>query len=104
MRAKKTDGSSPSALAFLRTRPWNVVVDRGYAYALTETSPKALGEMGSVFRVPLRIEAGSQAAFPEPLVYDRIGLNSVAASNGFVVFADYNEAESDGVVTSVAVQ
>jgi hypothetical protein len=104
MRAKKTDGSSPSAHAFLRKRPWNVVVDRGYAYALTETSPQAFGELGSVFRVPLRAEAGTQAAVPEALVVDRIGLNSVAASNGFVVFSDYNESESDGTVTSVVVQ
>jgi hypothetical protein len=104
MRAKKTDGSAPSALAFLRKRPWNVVVDRGYAYALTETSPQAFGELGSVFRVPLRAEIGSQAAIPEALVVDRIGLNSVAASNGFVAFADYNESELDGTVTSVVVQ
>ncbi|HEY8079434.1 MAG TPA: hypothetical protein VIF62_35125 [Labilithrix sp.] len=100
MRAKKADGSSPSALAFLRKRPWNVVVDRGYAYALTETSPQAFGELGSVFRVPLRAEVGTQAAIPEAVVVDRIGLNSVAASAGFVVFADYNESESDGTITA----
>lgn len=101
MRAKKSDGSSPSALAFLHKRPWNVVVDRGYAYALTETSPQAFGELGSVFRVPLRAELGTQAATPEAVVVDRVGLNSVAASGGFVVFADYNESESDGTITSV---
>ena len=41
-----------------------------------------------------------------PLLVDRayvgnaIGLNSVAASAGFVVFADYNESESDGTITA----
>jgi hypothetical protein len=99
MRAQKTDGSSPSALAFLRKRPWNVVVDRGYAYVLTETSPQALGELGNVFRVPLRAEG--DAAIPEALVTDQVGLNSVAASGGWVAFAGYNEAENDGTVIAI---
>lgn len=98
MKAKKTDGSGIGVAAFVRKRPMNVVVDRGYAYVLTETSPQALGELGSIFRVALR----SDQLVPAPLVTDQVGLQSVAASNGFVAFAAYNEAETDGVVTSIA--
>jgi hypothetical protein len=98
MRAKKTDGSAQGVLAFVRKRPWNVVVDRGYAYVLTETSPQALGELGSVFRVALRADPGSETALPLALVVDRVGLNSIAAAGGTAFLAGYDENESDGVV------
>jgi hypothetical protein len=98
MKAKKTDGTGVGVAAFVRKRPMNVVVDRGYAYVLTETSPQALGELGSIFRVALR----SDQLVPAPLVTDQVGLQSVTASNGFVAFAAYNEAETDGVVMSIA--
>ena len=98
MKAKKTDGSGIGVAAFVRKRPTNVVVDRGYAYVLTETSPQALGELGSIFRVALRTDQ----LVPTPLVTDQVGLQSVAASGGFVAFASYNEAETDGVVMSIA--
>lgn len=98
MKAKKTDGSGIGVAAFVRKRPTNVVVDRGYAYVLTETSPQALGELGSIFRVALRTDQ----LVPTPLVTDQVGLQSVAASGGFVTFAAYNEAETDGVVMSIA--
>jgi hypothetical protein len=101
MRAKKADGGSPSALAFLKTRPTNVVVDGGYAYVITETAPRALGEMGSVFRVALRTAVGSEAGVPKALVVDQVGLNSIAAQGGTVVFSTYDQAENDGAVTSV---
>lgn len=98
MRAKKTDGSEVGVAAFVRKRPMNVVVDRGYAYVLAETSPQALGELGSVFRVALR----SDVLVPQALVTDQVGLQSLAASTGFVAFSAFNEAESDGVVTAIA--
>lgn len=98
MKAKKTDGSGIGVAAFVYKRPTNVVVDRGYAYVLTETSPQALGELGSIFRVALRTDQ----LVPAPLVTDQVGLQSVAASGGFVTFAAYNEAETDGVVMSIA--
>ncbi len=51
-----------------------------------------------MFGVALR----SDSLAPQPLVTDQVGLQSVAASNGLVVFASYNEAESDGVVMGIA--
>ncbi|MBS2011295.1 MAG: hypothetical protein JST00_00170 [Deltaproteobacteria bacterium] len=98
MKAKKVDGSSIAVAAFVRKRPANVVVDRGYAYVIAETSPQALGELGSVFRVPAR----SEQLAPTPLVTDQVGLQSVAAGGGIVVFSAYNESETDGVVTKIA--
>ncbi len=97
MRAKKSDGSGVGVAAFTRKRPTNVVVDQGYAYVLTETSPQALGELGSIFKVPLR----SERLTPQALVTEQVGLGSVAASSGFVVFSSFNEAESDGAVLAI---
>jgi len=98
MRAKKTDGSRLDVVAFVRKRPAMVVVDRGYAYVLAETSPQGLGEMGSIFRVPIR----SEHPVAQALVTEQVGLMSVAAYKGFVAFSMYNDAESDGLVMSIA--
>ena len=68
---------------------------------LTETSAQALGELGNVFRVPLRAEVGSESSLPEALVTDRVGLNSLAARGGEVIFAAYDELESDGTIHRV---
>jgi hypothetical protein len=97
MRAKKADGSGVGVAAFTRKRPTNVVVDQGYAYVLTETSPAALGELGSIFKVALR----SERLTPQALVTEQVGLGSVAASSGYVVFSSFNEAESDGTVVAI---
>ncbi len=97
MRAKKTDGSGVGVVAFTRKRPTNIVVDQGYAYVLAETSPQALGELGSIFKVALR----SDRLTPQALVTDQVGLGSVAALGGYVVFSGYNEAENDGTVVAI---
>jgi sugar lactone lactonase YvrE len=97
MRAKNRDGTGLAVAAFTRKRPTNVVVDQGYAYVLTETSPQALGELGSIFKVALR----SERLPPQALVTDQVGLGSVAASGGYVVFSGYNEAETDGTVVGI---
>jgi sugar lactone lactonase YvrE len=100
MRAKKTDGTGVGVVAFTRKRPTNVVVDQGYAYVLTETSPQALGELGSIFKVALR----SERLTPQALITDQVGLGSVAASGGYVVFSGYNESESDGTVVALTAE
>ena len=98
MRAKKTDGTGVGVVAFTRKRPTSIVVDQGYAYVLAETSPQALGELGSIFKVALR----SERLTPQALITDQVGLGSVAASAGYVVFSGYNEAETDGTVVALA--
>ena len=98
MRAKKTDGTGVGVVAFARKRPTSIVVDQGYAYVLAETSPQALGELGSIFKVALR----SERITPQALITDQVGLGSVAASAGYVVFSGYNEAETDGTVVALA--
>jgi hypothetical protein len=64
---------------------------------LTETSPQALGELGSIFKVALR----SDRLTPQALITDQVGLGSVAASGGYVVFSSFNEAETDGTVVAL---
>ena len=73
MRAKKTDGTGVGVVAFARKRPTSIVVDQGYAYVLAETSPQALGELGSIFKVALR----SERITPQALITDQVGLGSV---------------------------
>lgn len=101
LHAKKIDGSGTVAVS-VRKRPWNVVVDRGYAYVLAETSPQALGELGSVFRVAVRADPGSEAALPAAIVTDRVGLSSIAASGGTAFVARFDEAETDGTIEAVS--
>lgn len=101
MRAKKTDGTQPRALGFIRSRPTNIAVDGGYAWVLTETRPKALGEQGSVFRIALRADLGSGAALPQPVVVDQAGLNSIVAQGGQAIFTSYDQSENDGKITRV---
>lgn len=102
MRAKKTDGTQPRALGFIRSRPTNVAVDGGYAWVLTETRPKALGEQGGVFRIALRADLGSGAAVPQAVIVDQVGLNSIATQGGHAIFTSYDQSENDGKVTRVA--
>lgn len=95
VRVDKKSGLGAGPHAYVHARPANVAVDGSYVYVLTETSTQGLGELGSVYRVTTDGSAG----VTKELVHDRVGLTSLAARDGEIVFAGYNEAESDGRIT-----
>ena len=100
MRAKKTTGAEVASTK-VRKRPWNVVVDGGYAYVLTELSSDSFGELGSIYKIAVRASATSETALPKAIVVDRVGLNGLAANGGSIFFTAWNESETDGTVVAV---
>lgn len=100
VRAKKLTGADRANVRVTK-RPYNVVIDRGYAYVLTETSSAGFGELGSIYKIAVRADATSETAQPKAIMNDRAGLNGLAVSLGSIYFAAYNDAELDGTVAGL---
>jgi hypothetical protein len=97
MQAQKRDGSS-AVVAMERERPVALALSGTALYSLTETTPRALGELGTVWRA-----ATDTAGQPEALVIDEPGLNGLAVAEGDVYYTKWDESAEDGQVVYVNV-
>lgn len=93
-------GEDYQKLGVAPKRPLAVAVDDGHVYAITESSAHGFGALGGVFRLTAdtRTRRPGELVKAEELVVDRPGLVAIAAHDGEVFFAGYNDAEADGTV------